>query len=245
MGIIGKLITSRIKKEKRPFCSAVVVAAGQSQRMGGENKLFLDLCGIPVIAHTLMAIQSSEYIDEIVIVTREENIVKMADLCATYKIGKATKIVCGGAERIDSVLIGAVESSPEAELMAVHDGARPLVTSEVIADAVRNATRFGSAVPAIPVYDTLKKVKNGMIVKTIDRSEVFAVQTPQVFQIDVLKAALQNAKKKKLVVTDDSMAAEAMGIAVKISRGSAENIKITTPNDLAVAEAIIEKRGKI
>ena len=245
MGLIGKLMSACLKKEKRPFCSAIVVAAGQSTRMHGENKIFSDLYGMPVIAHTLSAIQASEYIDEIVVVTREENIVAVADICAANNISKTTKIVCGGAERADSVLIGTVEASPKAELLAIHDAARPLVTQNVIADVVLAAARFGAAITAIPVHDTLKKIKNGVVVETIDRSEVFSVQTPQVFRADLLKAALHNAKKNKINITDDSMAAEAIGITVHVTSGSFENIKITTPEDLFVAETIIIKRNSI
>lgn len=243
MGIFGKLFSAYMKKEKRPFCSAIIVAAGQSRRMGGEDKIFSELCGSPVIIHTLMAFQESDYIDEIIVVARDEAIARIADICAEKNLNKVMKIVCGGEKRIDSVLIGVTEASSEAELLAIHDGARPLVTSEIIAGTVKDAVRFGAAAPAVSVHDTLKRAKNGIITETVDRSEIFAVQTPQVFRSSVIKAALQNAKTKGQNVTDDCMAAEAMGVSIKLSQGSFENIKITTPDDLTVAEAIIRKRG--
>lgn len=243
MGIFGKLLSAYVKKERRPFCSAVIVAAGQSRRMGGEDKIFSDLCGLPVIVRTLMTFQSSEYIDEIIVVTRENSVSRIAELCETANISKVSKIVCGGDERIDSVLAGTAAASPSAELLAIHDGARPLVTPDIIEDTLKDATRFGAAAPAVKVHDTLKRAKNGIITETVDRSEIFAVQTPQVFRAPIIKAALQNAKKKALEVTDDCMAAEAMGVSIKLSQGSIENFKITTPKDLLAAAAVVEKRG--
>ncbi|MGM9522068.1 MAG: 2-C-methyl-D-erythritol 4-phosphate cytidylyltransferase [Oscillospiraceae bacterium] len=242
-GLFNRLFKSFRDSENRPFCTAIVAAAGSSSRMGGEDKLFAELDGIPVIAHTLMQLQESAYINEIVVVTQEKSIVPIADICAAYGIDKATKIVCGGSERLDSVLIGTLEASSEAEFLAVQDGARPLVTQEVISAAMEAAYKGNAAAPAVPVSDTIKTAENGFVTSTPDRSKLFAVQTPQVFRTEILKAALQNAKDKGLSVTDDCSAVEALGVAVALSTGSHENIKITTPVDITVAEAILDARG--
>lgn len=241
--IISKLASAFIKKSKKPFCTAVVVAAGSSSRMGGEDKIFTELGGIPVLAHSLTTLQNVSCISEIVIVTREENIVPAADLCAGFGITKATKIVAGGAERADSVLIGVSESSPKADLIAVHDGARPFVTAKIITDTVEKAHTHKAAAPYVPVNDTIKTVKNGVVVKTLDRSTLAAMQTPQVFAADLLKAALQNAKTKGALVTDDCSAVELLGATVYLTDGSFENIKITRQADIAVAESILKARG--
>jgi len=244
MGIVGKIAAAYMKRGGRPFCSAVVVAAGASERMGGDNKMFAKLLGVPVLVRTLRALGESEYIDEIVVVAREEDLEAVADLCGKYGVKKISKVVCGGPERLDSALIGVYEASPKAKLIAVHDGARPLVTREIIDEAVKRAAAVPAVAPAVPVQDTVKRAKGGIVSETLDRAELFAVQTPQVFQAVVLKGALQNAKEKGLKITDDCMAAEAMGVAVRLTHGSFENIKITTPTDLVLAGAILEARAK-
>ena len=244
-GILKKFFSGVKKSNSHPFCSAVIAAAGSSNRMNGENKLFAQLGGVPVIAHTMLAFQNSPLIDEIIIVTREDSIVPIADLCASYKITKATKIVVGGKERNESVQIGTMEVSPDSEYIAVQDGARPLVTEDIIEGAVKAAYQFNAAAPAVPVTDTIKVSKNNIIIRTIDRDSIVAVQTPQVFKTEILKAALKNAHDKNLKITDDCGAVEALGVHVALSAGSQENIKITTPIDILVAEAILEKRGKI
>lgn len=231
-----------IRKTLTPFCTAIIAAAGSSSRMGGEDKLFCELCGCPVILRTLRAFQNSEYVDEMIVVTREENIVKIADLCAENGIDKATKIIKGGETRQKSVLLGVIEASAEARLIAVHDGARPLVTENVIKEAVIKALKYTAAAPAIPLKDTVKEVKGGFAAGTPDRSKLRAVQTPQCFAAEVLRAALENAERKGVQVTDDASAVEAMGGNVFLSEGSEENIKITTPVDLLFAEAIIRRR---
>lgn len=242
--ILKKLFSGVRKSNSHPFCSVIIAAAGSSNRMNGENKLFAELDGIPVIVHTMLAFQNSPLIDEIIIVTREDSIVTIADMCAGYKITKATKIVVGGKERNESVQIGAMEVSPYSEYIAVQDGARPLVTKEIIDDAVRKAYQFQAAAPAIPVSDTIKVADNNMIVKTLDRDTLVAVQTPQVFKAEILKAALKNAHDKNIKITDDCGAVEALGVNIALSIGSHENIKITTPIDIVVAESILEARNR-
>lgn len=240
--IMAKVFKRAVTWNELPFGTAVVAAAGSSERMEGKDKLFSDLAGLPVIARTLMALQECGNIHEIIVVTREESIVPVADLCAELEITKASKILCGGVDRLDSVLIGLAEAAPEAQYIAVHDGARPLVTKEIIADAFSKAYKYHAACPAVPVNDTVKIGKDGFVAETPKRETLYAVQTPQVFAADVIKAALRNAKAKKLDITDDCGAAEAIGVSPALSMGSFENIKITRPIDLKIAEAILEER---
>ena len=230
--------------EKRPFCSALIAAAGSSKRMGGENKLLLPLAGKPVIVHTLCAIDAAEFIDEIILAVREDDLLTFADLCKAYGIKKPVKVVIGGETREESVLRAALEADPNAKLLAVQDGARPLVTPELIDRTVRTAADCFAAAPAIPVHDTIKVAKNEIVQNTPDRSTLFAVQTPQVFDAGLLKAALQSALRAKAQLTDDCSAVERLGKEVYLTEGSEENIKITTPIDMLIAEAIIEKRAE-
>lgn len=241
--IMAKVFKRAVTWNDLPFGTAIVAAAGSSTRMEGEDKLFADLKGLPVLGHTLLVLEACPNIHEIIVVTREESIVPAAELCAKLEITKATKILCGGEERLDSVLIGLAEAAPDAKYIAVHDGARPLVTREIVADAFSRAYKYHAACPAVPVNDTVKVEKNGFVAETPDRKTLFAVQTPQVFSVDVLKAALYNARAKKLPITDDCGAAEAIGVSPALSLGSFENIKITRPLDLKIAEAILEERA--
>jgi len=233
----------KIRKSSRPRCTALVAAAGNSSRMGGINKLLQPLNGIPVLVRTLTALQLSERVDEIVIATREEDIMEISHLCHTYGISKCSKVIRGGESRVHSVLLAALEASPDAELLAVHDGARPLVTPQLINAVIAAAARCGAAAPAVPVKDTIKETdSNGAVEQTLRREVLRAVQTPQVFQGDILKAALQTAIEQKLPVTDDCSAAEALGKKVYLIDGDEENLKITTPIDILFAEAILHAR---
>ena len=231
-------------KEKHVFCSAVIAAAGNSSRMNGEDKLFIEIEEIPVLIHSVLALENSEDIDEIIVVTQSESIVAVSELCKAYAASKVSKIICGGATRVDSVFRGLCEISPKAELVAIHDGARPLVTADVIHSAVSCAKEFHAAAPAVPLKDTIKSAVNGVVTGTPDRNTLFAIQTPQVFVPEVLKAALQNVKEKGMAVTDDCMAVEALGMRVHLAQGAYDNIKITTPEDVVMAEAILQKRGE-
>ena len=228
---------------KRPHCAALVAAAGSSSRMGGVNKLMEELEGMPVLARTLTALERAELVDEIIIATREEEIVTISELCRTYGITKCTKVVRGGESRVHSVMRAAVEASPKTGFLAVQDGARPLVTPELIDRVIREAHRCNAAAPAIPVKDTVKTVKDGEVVDaTLDRSLLRAIQTPQVFSADLLKAALQNALEKDLPITDDCSAVEELGKMVYLVEGDEENLKITTPTDLILARALLRAR---
>lgn len=233
----------KMREAHRPRCAALVAAAGSSSRMGGVNKLLEPLDGIPVLARTLTALQLAEQVDEIVVATREEDLVEISHLCQTYGITKCTKVVRGGESRAHSVLLAALEASPETELLAVQDGARPLVTPELIGRVITAAARCDAAAPAVPVKDTVKTVReDGAVEQTMDRDALRAVQTPQVFQADLLKAALQSAVENQIPITDDCSAVERLGKVVFLVEGDEENLKITTPVDLVVAEAILQAR---
>ena len=225
-------------------CAAVIVAAGSASRMKGTDKIMAELSGEPLIVHTLRAFQQSEDIQEIILVTREELLEPLSQLCVSKKITKVNKLCKGGDSRAESVSLGLEQVSKDCGLVAIHDGARPLVTETVIHDAVRKAAKFGAAAPAIPVKDTVKVVHGGVIESTPDRSALYAVQTPQVFDVNVYRAALQQAMEKKLNLTDDCSAAESYGMNVVITQGSDENLKVTTPTDLILAQAILNKRAQ-
>ena len=235
--LLGRLLGKGVSAV-RPTCTAILAAAGSSQRMGGENKLLLPLDGMPVLAHTLRAVDAAQSVDEIVIAAREEDLLTYAELCKTYGIRKPVKVVVGGATRQESVLRAALEARADAKLLAVQDGARPLVTPELF-DAV---VLYAAAAPAVPVHDTIKLARDRRVTETPDRSMLFAVQTPQVFDAGLLKAALQSALTEHAALTDDCSAVERLGKAVYLTDGDEENIKITTPLDLIVAETILRRR---
>ena len=232
------------KKEETPHCSAVIVAAGSSQRMGSD-KLMHNLGIMPVLARTLLAFQDCELVDEIVVVTRMEKIVEVAALCKKYRIEKASKVISGGATRMESALAGVSEVKKRARLIAIHDGARPLVSVNLIEKTVRAAAQYKAAVPAIKSVDTLKLVEDGETVTgSLDRELVLRVQTPQVFEADLIKGALTFAAEKKLPLTDDCSAVERMGVKPHIVPGEEDNIKLTTPRDILFAAAILKDRGE-
>lgn len=233
----------KFKKKSRPRCAALVAAAGSSSRMGGVNKLLQSLDGMPVLARTLTALQRAELVDDIIIATREEDLVEISHLCHTYGITKCTKVVRGGESRVHSVLLAAMEASADTDLLAVQDGARPLVTPELIDRVITVAVRCAAAAPAVPVKDTVKTVKDGGAVEeTLERDTLRAVQTPQVFSADLLKAALQSAVENNLPITDDCSAVERLGKVVFLVEGDEKNLKITTPTDLILAEALLRAR---
>ena len=227
------------RRNKMPPCSAVIAAAGASRRMGGEDKLFADICGAPVLAHSLAAFQNCGYINEIVVVTREDKLELVGAICRIYSIGKASKIIVGGPTRQESVLLGVLAVSKKARLIAIHDGARPCADMSVISGAVEAAAKFHAAAPGVPVSSTVKRAKSGIVTGTVDRDGLFEIQTPQVFAAELIKAALTSAVKKGVSVTDDCMAAELIGAPIRITEGSRYNIKITAVEDLAIAKAIL------
>ena len=220
-------------------CGAVIVAAGSASRMGGIDKVMAQLQGEPMIARTVRTFQECDAISEIVIVTREDLIIPISNLCKD--IPKVKAVVVGGKSRQESVHLGLNALSNKVKLAAVHDGARPLITWQVIDRTVRAANTYGAAAPAIPVKDTIKIVEGRVVKNTPDRSTLFAVQTPQVFDFDLLRGALKKAQQDGSQVTDDCSAVELMGFKVKIVEGDERNIKVTTPMDLKIAEMLLEE----
>ena len=219
-------------------CGAVIVAAGTASRMGGIDKVMAPLKGEPMIVHTVRAFQNCDAIREIVIVTREDLLVPVMDLC--HRFDKVQAVIVGGASRQESVERGLDMISVGTKLVAVQDGARPLITWQVIDRTVRAANSYGAAAPAVPVKDTIKVVTGGIVKETPDRSTLQAVQTPQVFDLDILKGALAKARMEDAAITDDCSAVERLGMSVKIVEGDERNIKVTTPVDLKIAELLLE-----
>lgn len=217
--------------------TAVLVAAGSSTRMGFD-KLSVDLGGETVLERSVRAFDECPEVDELVIVTGAsgENAQRAAARCK-----KPVRLVKGGSTRAESARSGV--AAAHGRLVAVHDAARPFVSQSVIADTIAAAARCGAAAPAVPVKDTIKTVtEEGAVTGTPDRSTLRAVQTPQVFEADLLKAALQSALENDVPVTDDCSAVERLGKVVYLIDGDEENLKITTPMDLVVAEAILAER---
>ena len=234
----------KYREGRRPHCAALVAAAGSSTRMGGgTNKLLLPLDGIPVLIRTLDALQRAERVDEIIVATREEELVEIAQLCHTYGITKCKKVVRGGESRAHSVMLAALEADKSMELLAVQDGARPLVTPELIDSVIAAAARCGAAAPAVPVKDTIKVVgTDGIVTATPERSTLMAVQTPQIFTAELLKQAYAHLAAHPAAVTDDASVVELMGHKVATALGRYENIKITTPEDLLFAENLLAQQ---
>ena len=220
-------------------CGAVIVAAGSATRMGGIDKVMANLGGEPMIARTVRAFQNCDAITSIVIVTREDLIRPISDLCRDMK--KVAAVVAGGKSRQESVHLGLNALPKGTKLAAVHDGARPLVSWQVIDRVVRAANTYGAAAPAIPVKDTIKVVQGRLVKETPDRSSLMAVQTPQVFDFDLLRGALRKAEEDGAQVTDDCSAVERTGMRIKIVEGDERNLKVTTPMDLKIAELLLEE----
>ncbi len=220
------------------YCGAVIVAAGTASRMEGIDKVMAPLQGEPMIVRTVRAFHNAQVIREIVIVTRDDLILPITELCASFD--KVQAVVAGGKDRPESVRNGLSALSSKVRLAAIQDGARPLITEAVIDRTVRAANSYGAAAPGIPVKDTVKTVQGGVVNQTPDRSTLRAIQTPQVFDLDLLKGALLKAKQEKAVITDDCSAVERLGMSVKIVEGDERNIKVTTPVDLKIAELLLE-----
>ncbi|MDO4269391.1 MAG: 2-C-methyl-D-erythritol 4-phosphate cytidylyltransferase [Eubacteriales bacterium] len=229
------------KKQTPPAVCAVIVAAGSSRRMGGENKLLLPLAGAPVLAHTLSAFERCAAVRDIVLVCREQDILPYTELAQAYGVSKLRTVTRGGDSRTASVLAGVAAAPEDAALVAVHDGARPLVSDRIISEAVRAAADCGAAAPVVAVKDSIKRIENGLIAADVPRDTLAAVQTPQVFDRALLTRALTAAARGGRTFTDDCAAVEALGHAVRATDGAYENIKITTPEDIPVAEAFLQR----
>ena len=238
------MLGKRRKKTDLPAVCAVIVAAGSSRRMGGENKLLLEIDGVPVLARTLSAFQKCAAIRDIVLVCREQDIMPYTELAKAFSIDKLCTVTRGGETRTESVLAGITAAPENAVLVAVHDGARPLVSEAVITEAVTTAAEYGAAAPVVPVKDSIKRIKDGNIAADVARDTLAAVQTPQVLRKDLLRRALTSAAERGYSFTDDCAAVESLGTIVKATHGSYQNIKITTPEDILVAEALLTREDK-
>ena len=222
------------------YCGAVIVAAGTASRMGGIDKVMAPLDGEPMIVRTVRTFQNCDAVKEIVIVTREDLLTRVTSLCG--KFPKVMAVVVGGKDRAESVKNGLGMLSRKVKLVAVQAGARPLITEAVIDRTIRAAHTYGAAAPGIPVKDTVKVVEGGIVSSTPDRNTLKAIQTPQVFDFDLLKGALKKAFQDGVVITDDCSAVEHMDFKVRIVEGDERNIKVTTPLDLKIAEILLEEQ---
>ena len=234
----------KANKEKGKLVYAVLPAAGSARRMGGTNKLLLELCGKPVIQCTLEAFDRCEQIDGIVLCCRKEEIQPYQERCRTWGISKPVMVVEGGESRAHSVYQGVLACPEQVGYVAIHDAARPFITPELIGKTVETAKRDTAAALAVPVKDSIKRIKDGRMVENVDRDSIVAVQTPQAFDIDLIRAALCHVLKNKIPVTDDCGAVEAIGQPSTIVQGDYNNIKITTVEDIAVAEQIWKGRAE-
>lgn len=236
-----KVIAIPHRNHRCKRCGAVIVAAGSASRMQGVDKIMAPLHGTPVIVHTVRAFQQAPAIQEIVVVTRPELVSPITALCRQAGLEKLRLVLPGGKTRQESVSLGLAALSGPPELAAIHDGARPLVSPALIQQTVLTASQSGAAAPAIPVKDTIKIAKNGLVQQTPDRSILYAVQTPQVFDFDLLRGALAKAAQDGAALTDDCSAVERLGMPVRLVEGEERNLKITTRLDLALAQSIWEE----
>lgn len=231
------------KKPPRPYLSAVIVAAGSASRMGGLDKQLLPLGEIPVVVHSIGRFQECPLVDEIVVVCRGDQIPVYYDLVRDYGLDKVSTVVAGGTHRQQSVLRGIEACSGEAEYFAIHDGARPLVTPEEIRLCAEAAVEYGAAAVGAPVKDTIKRSGPDRLIRdTPDRRDLYAIQTPQIFEAGLYRSAVDLAERTHALYTDDCQLVEKTGRPVYISPGGYQNIKITTPEDIAVAQAILRYR---
>lgn len=224
--------------------TAIIAAAGSGSRMGkGINKVFLSLCGQPVLAYSIRLFARMPSIGEIIIVTAEQDMPLVQKLLDSMQTGKPTKVVAGGSERQYSIANAIAAASTDAKLILVHDGARPLISEETVLAAIAAARHARAAAIAVPVKDTIKIAnEEGFAVATPDRNTLWAVQTPQVFQASLLRLAYDQAAKENFLGTDDASLVERLGVPVQMVAGDYRNLKITTPEDLQIAGAL--QRGR-
>lgn len=235
------IVRSYNKSRKPPTCTAVIAAAGTSQRCKGEDKLFYRINGRPVLAYAIDAFECSKLIDDIIIVARAENFERIGIICSNYGLSKVSKIIKGGEARHESVLSGIYAASDKAKLIAIHDGARPCLDVGLLEMTIHAAAKYHAAAPAVAIASTVKRVEGSVISETVSREGLFEIQTPQIFRAEIIKAALTNAMKSSIDITDDCMAAELIGVPVHIVEGTRRNIKITENDDLYIVESLIKE----
>jgi len=224
--------------------AAILVAAGQGTRMGaGVDKLFLVVAGRPVIAHTWQRFDDAGCIGEIILVVRQGMAETFSKLAKKHHFKKPFRFVAGGAERQDSVWNGLEALAPGSQIVAIQDAARPCTAGELIAATVRAAEESGAAVAAQPVTDTIKESEDGRFIqRTLDRSRLWSVQTPQTFRVEVIRRALTEARRRKFVFTDDTAACELIGQPVRLVSSVAPNPKVTVPGDLPFIATLLKGR---
>src|SRR2546426_9900381 len=223
------------------IAGAIIVAAGSGTRMAGADKLFTEVAGQPLLAHAIAPFQECASIERIVLVMAPLNLKRGRDLVERYGFTKATALVKGGERRQDSVRLG-LEALGGCDYVAVHDGARPLVTPELIARGLEAARETGAAAPALPIADTVKEAgPNGIVLRTLDRSRLWAVQTPQVFRYELLARAHRDVT---VDVTDDAAMVEALGVTVRLFAGDRRNMKVTTAEDLRLVGGLLELKRR-
>lgn len=236
------LFSKKDPQLKAKSCAAVLVAAGSATRMEGIDKVLAPVGAEPMVVRAVRAFEINPFITEIVVVTREELVPEIFRLCREAGFAKVKTVLTGGATRTESVRIGLDCISKKTKLAAIHDAARPLVSQEVISSAILKAAETGAAAPAIPAKDTMKLTDADRVVtETPQRDRLFAVQTPQVFDLDFIRCALQKALEEDLPLTDDCMAAELLGMKVHLTQGSERNLKVTTPLDLQLVNLLAEE----
>jgi 2-C-methyl-D-erythritol 4-phosphate cytidylyltransferase len=226
--------------------AALVLAAGRGERLGGGlPKAFVPLAGKALVIRALEALAAPAEIDLVIPVIARRDLDRWSDLRSQLAaIPKLAEPALGGAERQDSMAAGLAALSASVSHVAVHDAARPLVRPEAVDRVVRAAKRDGAAILAVPVRDTIKRVRGGRVLETPERSECFAAQTPQVFRLEILREALAKAAIDEFVGTDDAQIVEALGVAVTVVDGDVENFKVTRASDLAAAERVLRARGE-
>lgn len=217
--------------------TAIIVAAGKSERMGtGMDKAFLSLGSKPIVAWSLLAFQTCSDIDSIILVVRKDQVLAAKSVIHMFGISKLFAIVAGGGKRQDSVMAGMAAMDPDTRMIVVHDSARPCVTPDLISETVKYAKRHGSAIAASRIWDTVKYVEKGNTVdRTLDRTKLWAVQTPQAFTADLLKRAYKAVVEQNVTVTDEAGAVELIGEPVRLVECVRPNIKITTVGDMPLA----------
>jgi 2-C-methyl-D-erythritol 4-phosphate cytidylyltransferase len=223
--------------------SAIIVAAGRGTRMGPNiDKLFLEVAGAPVVAHTWLKLDSATGIDEIILVVRSGLEQAFRDIGGKLGLKKPFHFAEGGVERQDSVWNGLQALSSKSELVAIHDGARPCVSLELIKQCLHAARIVGAAVAAQRVTDTIKQSDDGVtIARTMDRATLWSVQTPQAFQVSVIRKAIATARERGLTLTDDTAACELIQQPVRLIESKAPNPKVTVPGDLPFIEALLRR----
>ena len=220
--------------------AAILVAAGKGVRMG-TNKLWLEVAGRPVIAHAWKNFNDAKCVDEIILVVRDGTQKDFAELAKKFHFQKSFRIVIGGAERQDSVWNGLEALSPETKIVAIQDAARPCTTEALISATIVAARETGAAVAAQPVTDTIKETADGKTIsRTLDRSKLWSVQTPQTFRVEIIRRAISTARRKELIFTDDTAACELIGQPVQLVPGATPNPKVTAPGDLPFIEMLLK-----